>query len=55
MAESEGIVLRITSYHRDKGKGEQDKDQDDFPTGEPKFGFAITFDGQGIQATIHKS
>jgi hypothetical protein len=52
VAEPEGIPLRVTSHHGDKGESEQDKDKDYFPTGKPEFGFAIAFDGQSIQTTV---
>lgn len=50
MSKPVGIVGRISTDHCDKGKGEEDQDQEDFTAGEPEFGFTVGPDGEDIQS-----
>jgi hypothetical protein len=51
VTETVGIVLRVAANHSDKGEGEDDEDQDDLTTGQPKLGFTEDFDGKNVEDT----
>jgi hypothetical protein len=51
IAESIGVVLRVTADHGDECEEEEDENKDNFSAGEPEFGLAISFYCKAVEKT----
>lgn len=52
MTESISIPLGVATAHGDEGEAEQNQDEENLSTGEPKFGFTIVADSEDVEKTI---
>lgn len=52
VAESISILLGVATAHGNEGEAEQNQDEDNLSTGEPKLGFTIVADSEDVEKTV---
>lgn len=48
------IMLRVASAHGDKGKGKEDKDEDEFASREPEFSLTVEANREDVEKSVDK-
>ena len=55
ISETVSVMCRVATNHGNKGEAEEGKDQDDFASGKPEFGFTVCFDRKDIDTATRSS